>query len=172
MPSYSDIRNDQYFIPEDQLVNGRIYEIVSRNLYVGVWDSSKRGFIGIREKFDSTYLFTEYEYATGSPFGTARAFRLLDETLPEGMAICENFEPYEKETGKTVRFTKPISQGGEGWIYTDTLTQASGDIIRESNTPLYNFLMPIDKEISIRRNAEWQEELEAYRKQADIEDAQ
>lgn len=51
------------------LVTRGIYRIHSRNLDVGVYDGNE-GFIGIREKFGATYLFTEYAWEQGPPFGT------------------------------------------------------------------------------------------------------
>lgn len=62
-------------IPIEQLEDGRIYLIRSRNLLVGVWRASSRGFIGIREKFGERYLFEEFHYDNGPPLGTAWALR-------------------------------------------------------------------------------------------------
>jgi hypothetical protein len=53
------------------LVTRGIYQIHSRNLDIAVYDG-REGFIGIREKFGSTYLFTEYAWEQGPPFGTVR----------------------------------------------------------------------------------------------------
>ncbi len=58
------------YLPLDKCVAGNAYELKSRNLIVGVFDGDT-GFIGPREKFDSIYLFTEFHYDTGAPFGTA-----------------------------------------------------------------------------------------------------
>ena len=51
------------------LIRGHLYRIRSRNLPYGVYDG-RAGFIGIREKFGSLYLFTEYDYDQGVPYGT------------------------------------------------------------------------------------------------------
>lgn len=48
----------------------RVYKLHSRNLSFGVFDG-KTGFIGIRTKFGSRFLDTEYHWDTGPPFGTA-----------------------------------------------------------------------------------------------------
>jgi hypothetical protein len=43
----------------EELRRGFLYKIRSRNLAMGVYNG-QRGFVGIREKFDSLFLFTEY----------------------------------------------------------------------------------------------------------------
>lgn len=74
----------------DELENGRVYRIRSRNLMVGVWRAETKGFIGIRRKFGSEYLFEEYHYDNGPPFGTARVEMALDVVVPEGMELSES----------------------------------------------------------------------------------
>lgn len=58
------------YIPLDQCVDKHLYKIGSRNLRLGVFVAETAGFVGIREKYDQTYLFTEYHYDIGPPFGT------------------------------------------------------------------------------------------------------
>lgn len=47
-----------------------LYRLKSRNLLFGVFNESTNGFVGIREKFGDRYLFQEYHWDTGPPFGT------------------------------------------------------------------------------------------------------
>lgn len=61
-------------IPMTECLDRHCYRIVSRNLVVGVYKADHQGFVGIRMKFDSEFLFTEYHHDTGPPTGTARAF--------------------------------------------------------------------------------------------------
>jgi hypothetical protein len=65
-----------------------VYRIHSRNLSVGVYRAAVKGFIGIRVKFGSHYLFTEYHYDTGAPFGTVRP-RAQIGVLPDDIPCCE-----------------------------------------------------------------------------------
>lgn len=58
-------------IPVGECKPGWLYQLNSRNLDYGVYDESQKGFIGIRVKFGAKYLFTEYHWDTGPPFGTA-----------------------------------------------------------------------------------------------------
>lgn len=72
------------------LVPRGIYRVVCRNLNLAVYDGDL-GFIGIREKFGSTFLFTEYAWEQGPPYGTVREEprELLGQVLP-GIAVSED----------------------------------------------------------------------------------
>lgn len=61
----------------DQLVPGRLYWLLARNAYFGVWHPEDQGFVILREKFGNRYLFTEYHWDTGEPFGTVKPFGLV-----------------------------------------------------------------------------------------------
>lgn len=58
------------YIPLNECIDRGIYRIHSRNLSVGVFRESTKGFIGIRYKFGDEYLFEEYHYDNGPPYGT------------------------------------------------------------------------------------------------------
>ncbi len=62
-----------YMIPLEECKHGYLYKLYSRNLDYGVYNAAKKGFTGIRIKFGSRYLFTEYHWDTGAPYGTAKA---------------------------------------------------------------------------------------------------
>lgn len=66
------------YIPLSDCKHGWLYEIMSRNLTLGVYRSDKKGFVGIREKFGQEYLFVEYHWDTGAPFGTVKPLRLME----------------------------------------------------------------------------------------------
>lgn len=74
-------------IPVSKCVKGGVYKLNSRNLSVGVYDGDF-GFIGIREKFSTRYLFTEMHYDQGPPNGTASPLEFLN-MLPEGIQPTE-----------------------------------------------------------------------------------
>jgi len=69
-------------VPIEKCRTGVLYKIHCRNSNCGIWRPEERGFEIARTKFDSTYLFVEYHWDTGQPFGTARPYEVLDE-LPD-----------------------------------------------------------------------------------------
>src|SRR6266498_5084797 len=77
-------RNKQW-----NLIEGHLYRIGSRNLPYGVYDG-RGGFIGIREKFGSLFLFTEYDWDKGPPFGTVTVREDLGP-IPEGIEPVEGW---------------------------------------------------------------------------------
>lgn len=68
-------------IPLNECIHGHVYRIHSRNLDYGVFKSNIGGFTGIREKFGDHYLFTEYHYDTGAPYGTVHPLEDLGPCL-------------------------------------------------------------------------------------------
>lgn len=67
-----------------------IYIINSRNLVLGVFREETKGFIGIRYKFGCRYLFEEYHWDTGVPYGTVKPIKLV-ETLPSNLDLLTNY---------------------------------------------------------------------------------
>jgi hypothetical protein len=59
------------YIPLDQCKHGFLYRLSSRNLAYGVFNKDTKGFTGLRTKFSSVFLFEEYHWDTGEPYGTA-----------------------------------------------------------------------------------------------------
>lgn len=72
----------------DECKHGGLYRIDSRNLSLGVYDEKSKGFVGIRQKFDERYLFTEYHWDIGPPHGTVRPQKFL-EMVPDDMPLFE-----------------------------------------------------------------------------------
>jgi hypothetical protein len=68
--------------------HGQVYKINSRNLSFGVFKMGVYGFIGIREKFGSRYLFTEFHWDTGAPFGTVMPIKVIC-MLPSNIMVNE-----------------------------------------------------------------------------------
>ena len=70
------------YLRKNQLIDGAFYRITCRNAHVGVWRVDEQGFEIPREKFGSNYLFVEYHWDNGPPFGTSRPWEQLED-LPE-----------------------------------------------------------------------------------------
>ena len=67
------------YIPIGECKHGYLYRIACRNLIIGVYNEPQGGFVGIRTKFGSRFLFTEYHWDTGEPFGTVQPVEILEE---------------------------------------------------------------------------------------------
>lgn len=78
-------------IPFEELKHGGCYRISSRNLILGIYDENAKGYIGIREKFGDEYLFTEFDWDTGPPFGTATPYEFIG-MLPADITVAENVD--------------------------------------------------------------------------------
>lgn len=79
-------------IPVAECKRGHVYRIHSRNLSFGVFAPEKdNGFIGIREKFGSLYLFTEYHFDNGPPFGTVSPIEDLGPLEDPHLKLIETF---------------------------------------------------------------------------------
>jgi hypothetical protein len=106
-------------IPMSELKDGYLYEIDARNQNRGIWFESVKGFEIARRKFDDVFLFIEYEWETGPPFGTARAFREI-EKAPEGLSDAERLKYLLSHSGMTTyechRFFKDKSY--RKWVET------------------------------------------------------
>jgi len=127
------------YIPLENCVKGRLYKLHSRNLAAGVFDG-KRGFIGIREKFDQRYLFTEYHWDSPA-FATAKPIEDLGVDVPEDIPVQESLGSFDQITQRPTAFDKPVADGGRGWYFTDT-GEASRDIrsYSKSNEELFKWI--------------------------------
>lgn len=83
------MRDIQQYLKIQECKHGYLYELHSRNLTYGVYNSENSGFIGIRTKFKSRYLFTEYHWDTGSPFGTVKPSKEI-EPCQQKIIIADN----------------------------------------------------------------------------------
>jgi len=81
-------------VPMDQCIKGRLYRIGCRNLSLGVYDGNE-GFIGIRHKFNSRFLFTEYHFDQGAPYGTVHTVMDTGIDIPAGMHCSDSPELFE-----------------------------------------------------------------------------
>jgi hypothetical protein len=135
------------YLPLSECVKGRVYDIHSRNLSIGVFDGD-RGFIGIRQKFNSRYLFTEYHWDS-PPFATVKPLKYLELDVPNGMLVAEHMsdDTFDSITNRIVKFDKPISEGGRGWYFVDTneASVAIRPVSAPDNKELFEFLDEIQR---------------------------
>jgi len=92
------------YLPIDQCKDGYLYRIHSRNLSTGIYSEKSKGFLGIREKFGHNFLFEEYHWDTGAPFGTVHPIECIGQCpiADFGLREKENevFSWVEQETRK------------------------------------------------------------------------
>ncbi len=68
------------FIPVAECEHGYLYHVKARNFRLGIYNEDAREFIGIRTKFGNRYLFGEYHWDQGPPFGTVKPIAKLEES--------------------------------------------------------------------------------------------
>lgn len=152
-PSESD-EEQVNWIPVEDCKHGRIYAIKSRNLTYGVFARKSAGFTGIREKFGSLYLFEEYHWDNGPPFGTAKPYLDTGIDIPTWLKITPYFGPICPVCGRGVYRDewregcppKP-TDNTEVWDYhldDDSPACEMGHVV--NNKPLYSLLEKVGEE--------------------------
>lgn len=108
---------DSARLPLGDCVPGAVYRVSSRNLRVAVCSGNADGrFIGIREKFGDRYLFAEYHWDTGAPYGTLSPLEVLG-TVPTGVELWDRHPPACSSCRRPVEFDRPVSAHGRGWAH-------------------------------------------------------
>ena len=130
----------------------RIYRIHSRNLILGVFDG-KDAFIGIREKFNERFLFPEYHWDTGAPYGTVKPLEDTGVNVPSHISLsCYAGRTYDWHTSKDIACGKPVWKGGIGWYFLDNSTSDKRIIVcQDSNEELFEFLAKLEKKLNIQK---------------------
>ena len=139
------------FIPLENCKDRFLYRIDSRNLSLGVFNLSKNGFTGIREKMGNYFLFTEYHYKADTNYPTAYPREEL-ESIPENMPLEIVLDKIDYKTRRPIAFDKPLSEGGRGWYFLDD-KKASKDIepISLLNNQLFDWLKKKETQYGIRK---------------------
>lgn len=134
-------------IPKDRCLGRRLYRIRSRNLRFGVYNPETGGFLGIRQKFESRYVFEEYHWDNGPPFGTVRPLEDLGIDLPESILLRERLPGSWDQTGtRKVEWRPDDPEGKVGkWFFEDTGEETSGGFIKE-NPLLFAWLTAQERE--------------------------
>lgn len=92
---WEEIEKSSSYIKMGDLKNSHSYKIWARNAYVGIWVKSEKGFMISRYKVGKNpYLFVEYHWDTGIPYGTVKPLELIEKCPLE---LKENLEGSEKQ---------------------------------------------------------------------------
>ena len=129
---------------------------------MGVFDG-KSGFIGIRKKFESHYLATEYHWDQGPPHGTARPVRDIGVDAPPDVVLSDSGGTIDDITGRTIVQDDTIDNPNEGfenkkgwWKFVDT-GEPCGPVgkmsaVALSNRKLEKFLGKVERAQGKRRS--------------------
>lgn len=145
---------EEFKIPH--LERGRVYKFQARNFSYGVWDGV-HGFIGIREKFYSVYLFTEYHWDAG---GTVTPLEATEHLLPDGIDPVEMWHLC-KVCDKPVTWVRNEDRieksDPQGWYVhadrADLDEDHKADRYIKANPELFEFLRLLEP------NEEWRESI-------------
>lgn len=77
------------YLRREELVDGAVYRISCRNSDCGVWREEEKGFEIPRYKWGSSYLFVEYHWDNGPPFGTSKPWERLPDLPAEAVEDAE-----------------------------------------------------------------------------------
>ena len=101
------------YIPLKECKHGYLYRIDSRNLTYGVYNKPKKGFAGIRTKFSERFVFTEYHWDTGEPFGTVKPIKCIEKCLIENLNDwIEIDRKHVKNNEKLMKWLELTTSGG------------------------------------------------------------
>lgn len=78
------IYNIENWIPLKECKDGYLYKIAARNASYGIFNQKDNSFIISRYKFKDNYLFPEYHWDTGEPYGTVKPLEEMNKA-PEEM---------------------------------------------------------------------------------------
>ncbi|MFC1521899.1 hypothetical protein ACFL6Y_05775 [Elusimicrobiota bacterium] len=139
-------------IPLIECEDRTVYILHSRNLTVGAFSKKEAGFVGIRKKFGERFLFMEFHYDTGAPYGTVRPLKKLS-VLPEEILPSEYSKITDRATKRPVACDHPVGYGGKGWYFADT-GEFSRDIWPEyaPNDKLFELLEKLESSLPAKCN--------------------
>ena len=135
------------YLRAEQCIHRHVYRINSRNLGYGAYNEKTRGFSGIRTKFDRRYIFEEYHWDNGPPFGTVHPQEDLGP-LPEGIVPKKSLGRIDYKSGRPIIFDKSAADPEGSTLrrygrYKFTDTDEYDDEIRASfihNDALFQYL--------------------------------
>lgn len=115
-------------IPLEECKHGWLYRIDARNFSFGVFNEDSKGFIGVRYKFGHEYLFTEFHWDTGAPFGTVCPQECLEECPIKDLSEDHKRVATAKDVSKYIEEGEEIFEVNQtlfGWLKEKTKERAS-----------------------------------------------
>lgn len=75
-------------IPLEKCKDRMVYVVRARNIQFGVFNQGVNGFVGLRTKFGSRFLATEFHDETGAPHGTCFPVQEI-EFVPDDLMVLD-----------------------------------------------------------------------------------
>lgn len=145
------LRERSVYIPLDQCEDRGIYKIHCRNLGYAVYNQTKKGFIGIRNKFNRRFLDTEYHWDADPTYGTAKPLEKVG-VLPGHILPIESLPcMMDYVTAREVEWKEEYPEVGKGWYYfvDNGIRCPEGELCKPAmvnNFELFHYIEQIDKE--------------------------
>ena len=108
--------NEQEYIPLNECFEGVLYVIKARNANIGIFNVISNCFIIRRIKFGEVFLFQEFHWDTGEPYGTVKPLKIL-EAVPQEFEDMNDpkllvyLEEAEKRYAKEIKEARDIFFG-------------------------------------------------------------
>lgn len=131
------------YLPLDQMRDRGVYRLRARNFSLGAFNAATKGFVGIRFKFDSEYLFEEYHYDTGAPFGTVTPIEFVC-LLPENVEAREYYPTECKNCGALAYWDADATP--PAWAEKTDTPCGNTEPLTRTYTPLQDFLKWLNTE--------------------------
>lgn len=110
------------YIKLDNLKDGYTYTIDARNASVGIYLKKNKSFLISRIKFSDNYLFEEYHWDTGEPFGTVKPIEEI-EKAPFEFELDQRIEDEQEQQVlkylNTIEGTRKTRVFGKKYIVDD-----------------------------------------------------
>lgn len=134
------------YLPPAECKRGHVYRLSSRNLAFGVFAPEKEnGFIGIRDKFGSRYLFTEHHWDNGAPYGTAKPLEDMGPLKDPHIALLDTLPTACGYCGERLEFKRDLEDAHWEHITGDGSCTKPYPV-GGTNHPLYQALEAVERE--------------------------
>ena len=113
--NYLKLRDSDVYLRMSELKDGFSYLIFARNAHVGIWIKERKSFLISRFKFEMNYLFEEYHWDTGEPFGTVKPQREIEQAMFD-LNIIKQFtnaqcsDPNRSEYKELLKYLNTLSE--------------------------------------------------------------
>ena len=133
---------DPNTITLDRCVHRGLYRLHARNMKIGVYCATRRGFYGLRTKFGDVYVDFEYHWDASLRHGTACPTAELSERLPENIPVASDLGTECTTCHRHIRFDSET----KGWEHIGEGECATVAAVSIYNAPLEEWLHQVEAE--------------------------